>query len=333
MRSPKPWFWKARNVWCVYINHQKYVLGPDKEVALDEFHNLMAKRRKLQRPSPKSSVFEAFLVWTKENRSAKTHRGYQDFCDSFRGYLAAEHPTVGIDDLSPAHVTEWLNTKPKWNATTKRNAITALQRAFNWGCKNMGLEKNPLKRMEKPEAKTRTTVLTDAEFMALLAAIKDRAFRELLIFSYDCGSRPQESKKLEARHFDLPKRRAVLPAEEAKGKKKARAIYIPTPRALKIVKLRIKEFPDGPVFRNKRGRPWTASAVKCRFANLETKLGKRYNQYAFRHTFITRKLIAGVDSHVVAALSGHSSSEMIDKVYSHVAEDHAFMLAAAKKGT
>lgn len=332
MRQPKPWFWEARDVWCVYINRQKYVLGPDKEAALTEFHNLMAKRRKLQRPSPKTSVLEAFLVWTKENRSEKTWRGYKDFCDSFRDYLSAEQPAVGIDDLSPVHVTAWLTSKPTWNSTTKRNAITALQRAFNWAGRNMGLDKNPLKGMEKPAARTRTTVITDEEFKAILGAIKDKAFKELLIFSYDCGCRPQESKRLEARHFDLSKNRAVLPAEEAKGKKKARAIYIPTPRALKLVKQAIKDRGEGPIFRNRRGRPWTASAVKCRFAQLEAKLGRRYNQYAFRHTFITRKLIAGVDSHVVAALSGHSSSEMIDKVYSHVAEDHAFMLAAAKRG-
>ena len=46
---------------------------------------------------------------------------------------------------------------------------------------------------------------------------------------------------------------------------------------------------------------------------------------------MTRKLRAGVDSHVVAALVGHKDTKMIDSVYSHVADDHEFMLDAAKK--
>ena len=52
----------------------------------------------------------------------------------------------------------------------------------------------------------------------------------------------------------------------------------------------------------------------------------------FRHGFITRKLIAGVDSHVVAALSGHSNTKMLDDTYSHIADDHRFMLEAARQG-
>ena len=57
-------------------------------------------------------------------------------------------------DLNPGHVTAWLNSQRTWNSTTKRNAITALQRGFNWAVKNRGLDRNPIRGMEKPEAKT-----------------------------------------------------------------------------------------------------------------------------------------------------------------------------------
>ena len=59
--------------------------------------------------------------------------------------------------------------------------------------------------------------------------------------------------------------------------------------------------------------------------------GKRFNHYAFRRTFITGKIIAGVDSHVVAKLSGHQSTAMIDRHYSAIANDHEFMLREAQK--
>src|SRR5437762_3564883 len=114
MRSPKPWYWKARKTWCVYINSQKHVLGPNKERALDEFHDLMSKRRKMQRPSAGESVVAAFLQWTKENRSEKTYRGYKDFCEAFQGM----YPDLPIDELNGRHVTAWLDTKKTWNSTT-----------------------------------------------------------------------------------------------------------------------------------------------------------------------------------------------------------------------
>lgn len=50
----------------------------------------------------------------------------------------------------------------------------------------------------------------------------------------------------------------------------------------------------------------------------------------FRHTWTTQKLISGVDSHVVAAPAGHRDTKMIDRVYSHVTEDPAFMLEQAR---
>jgi integrase len=59
------------------------------------------------------------------------------------------------------------------------------------------------------------------------------------------------------------------------------------------------------------------------------KHGKRLKHYDFRRTWITRKIIAGVDSHVVARLSGHQSTAMIDRHYSAVANDHEFMLKMA----
>ncbi|HZZ77034.1 MAG TPA: tyrosine-type recombinase/integrase [Gemmataceae bacterium] len=327
-RHAKPWWWEERQGYYAFVRGARLRLGDTKKQAEDELKRLLKEGPvEVADRTLLAVLLDDFLDFVRENRAPKTYRGYLDFCQSF----LKKFPKLKIDELSPDHITEWLKGHKTWNSTTKRGAITCLQRALNWARKNKGLKVNVLAGMEKPLAKTRTTVITNAEFKALLSEVKDREFKDLLIFSYDCGCRPQESKRLEARHLDLAKKRAVLPATEAKGKRAPRAIYIPTARALKIIKERMKAMPEGPIFRNYRGRPWTASAVKCRFAKLEEKLGKRYQQYAFRHTWITQKLIAGVDSHVVAALSGHSDSSMIDRVYSHVADDHKFMLQAASK--
>lgn len=200
-------------------------------------------------------------------------------------------------------------------------------------------------------------------------------------------------KDLEKRHFQPDKQRAVIPADEAKGRKHPRAIYFPTERSVEIVGRLCESHPSGPIFRNNLGNKWTGDVVKCRFEDLEVafglkemerrgieldvseesiaevmktlsptkkrkgtgiavpkeawelrkearlklvakqakQYGKRFNHYAFRRTFITGKIIAGVDSHVVAKLSGHQSTAMIDRHYSAIANDHEFMLREAQK--
>jgi integrase len=391
-RRPKPWYWKSRKIWCVYQNGEKILLGPDREVAFTRYHEIMAKPAEKCHPIERgcvAAILDDFLTWTEENRAKKTYSRYRDFIQSF----VNEFGRMGILAINSSHVTAWLNTQHQWNSTTKRNAITALQRGFNWAVKNRGLEKNPIRGMEKPEARRRTAIVTAEEFEELLHYVDDVPFRDLLIVSYDCGTRPQETKQLEARHIQLDKKRAIIPAEEAKGRI-ARAIYFPTERCFRIVSRLVAQYPTGPLFRSGKGNAWTAFSVKIRFEYIQIAEGlhemekrsiqsevteeaieklaktlsktrisrdsgretkkkdweirqearrkliakeakqyaRRFRQYDFRHSFVTRKLRAGVDSHVVAALVGHKDTKMIDTVYSHVADDHKFMLEAAKKG-
>ena len=327
-RRPKPWWRESRKAYFATVKGVCHRLGTSKRESQQELTRLF------QQPEPEviadsdsvAEILEDYLLWVHEHRALKTYVWYRDFCKSFDQMF----PTLTVAELTTKKVNEWLKVQ-NWNSTTKRGAITAMIRVFNWAVKNRDLEKNPIKGMEKPEAQTRTSIVTPAEFDDILQHIPDEEFSDLLIVSYDSGARPPEVKNIEARHVELKKSRCVLPTEEAKGKKEPRVIYLPTERSLDIVRRRMAEHPTGPIFRNTRGRPWTAFAVKCRFEKLEAKLGKRYRHYDFRHGFITRKLLAGVDSHVVASLAGHSDSKMIDRVYSHVADDHEFMLKAAKQ--
>jgi hypothetical protein len=74
-----------------------------------------------------------------------------------------------------------------------------------------------------------------------------------------------------------------------------------------------------------------SKAKRALIAREAKQFAKRLRQYDLRHSFVTRKLRAGVDSHVVAALVGHKDTKMIDTLYSHVADDYEFMLDAARK--
>ena len=151
-RRAKSWYWKARKIWCVYHNGEKIPLGPDREAAFIQYHEIMAKPVEKHHPIDRgciAAMLDDFLTWTEENRAKKTFTRYRDFIQSF----VNEYGSMGILSINASHVTAWLNTLPQWNSTTKRNAITALQRGFNWAVKNRGMEKNPIRGMEKPKAK------------------------------------------------------------------------------------------------------------------------------------------------------------------------------------
>lgn len=320
-RPNKLWYWKAQKTYCVTIDGKRHRLGKDKKEAQDEFHRLMLQSTPALSDSI-AVILDDFLTWTLENRAERTYKGYKDYCQSF----VKEYPKVRVGDLTPTHVTKWLANKT-WNGTTKRNAIIAIQRGMNWAVKNRGLDRNPIKGMEKPEATSRMQIISLDEFKVILRNTPNRNFRNLLRFCWECGCRPQEAKMLEAKHIEFEKHRFKYETKDSKGKKSARVVYL-TEKA-EVILRRIMA-PEGKLFLNNRGNPWTAYAVKCRFARLEEKIGKRYTQYAFRHTWITRKLKAGVDSHIVATLAGHKDTNMIHKVYSAIADDHEFLTQQAR---
>jgi integrase len=203
--------------------------------------------------------------------------------------------------------------------------VAAAKRAFNWAAQQGYIEHNPLRYVEKPAANIRQEVVSDSEHKTILALIPDPQFRDVVEFARNTGVRPMEVTRLEERHLELKRKRIVFPEAESKGKKKKRVIYL-NREALEIVKRNRR---DGHIFRNTRGKPWTAFAMNCRFEKMKTKLGKRYNMYMYRHTFATRKLQQGVDPITVAILLGHADVSTLAKVYQHLQNDAAHLLKAA----
>ena len=317
-RPPKPWFRKFTSSWYVMIDGKQHPLGPDKDEAFRLFHELMADRPQLNQKHI-AVILDKFLDWTQAHRATRTYEWYRDFLQSFKD----AHPSLKVDQLKPYHVDEWASKGPK------RARITAMKRAMNWAAKQGYIDHSPIAQMDRPEVGKRTQTISPDEFQTLLSKIRDQAFRDLLEFSWEAGTRPQESKRLEARHLELDKSRCVIPADEAKGSK-PRVIYL-TDKAIEILKRLAAAYPEGSLFRNRDGNRWTANAVRCRFKRLEPKIGQRFTQYAFRHTWISRKLVAGVDSRIVAKLAGHTSTRELDRTYSHIADDYEFMLRHARR--
>ncbi len=146
---------------------------------------------------------------------------------------------------------------------------------------------------------------------------------------WSTGCRPKEARDLETRHVHLDNSVCLMRSDESK-KEKPRAIFL-TEETKKILKRLIEKYPTGKLFKNRRGNPWTKDSVKCRLTRISSKVGFRVIAYGTRHSYATEGLTNGVDSIVLAQLMGHSNTNMIAKVYSHLSRNPQFLLEQAKR--
>jgi len=327
-RLPKPWYWKARKAWFVTIAGTRHFLAEDKKEAEIKFHQMMANpvQQNVRRDSL-AILFDQYLVWTKRHRSESTFGWYQRYLQAFVETIPA-HLTVS--QLKPFHVQKWIDADSDKSSSTRRAKIRSVKRALNWAMQQGYTSTQPLAALTMPEDGRRERLISQEEYQAILTAISDSGFRDLVITAWEVGARPQELTAVEARHVDSKNSRWIFPREEAKGKKRPRVVYL-TPVAEEITNRLAEKYPEGPLFRNSDGTLWKKDAVNCRFSRLKTKLKTKYCLYHFRHTFATRKLQSGVDPLTVAELLGHADPSMLAKVYQHLSHDPKFMLEQVRK--
>lgn len=271
-RHARPWFRPSRGVWYVTLGGKQYNLGPGtKEEAEERLVDLKRKLRKAQTPSaaPDAAVVvvDEFLEWAKRNRGASTYQWYLERLQPFARRIAA----LSIAELQGFHLQSYLDSL-YCSPGHKRGIVIACQRPFRWAYKLGRIDRFPLGGVEKPPAGKRETVISEAEFRRILSFVRDRKFTELLTVSWECGCRPQESLRVEARHVDLDRRRWIFPATEAKGKKRIRIVYL-TKAALEITRRLMFKHPSGPLFRNSRGKPYCGYSVNCCFGRIQSRMG------------------------------------------------------------
>ena len=327
MRFPKPWYRPNRGVWYVTIDGTQHNLGPDRDEATRQYHQLMAQpRAKKVLANSVPAVVDAFLDWCEKHRAPDTYEWYRYRLQRFISFISSDLKT---SQLRPLHVQRWIDSYEHLSNGSKRNYCRAIQRAMRWAEQQGYVDRSPIAHMEKPAAGKREIVVPQAEFDRILAITRDRAFRDLLITSWETGCRPQESLRVEARHVDLVNNRWVFPESESKTGV-PRAVYL-TEKSLEITNRLILTHPEGRIFRNTRGRAWTTDAVNCRFTTLQKKLGNRYCLYVLRHTWMNRLLTNGVDSLTVAILAGHADPSTLAKTYQHLSQDPSYLRNALSR--
>lgn len=330
-RGRKPFFRLGRGWYVVHEGKQiRLTQDDDREAAWEQWHRVLA------RPAAVESelvvgIVDGYLEWCKQNRASRTYDWSRMHLESFCRSLPNPHE-FQVSALRQHHVLAWADSHPGWGSNFKRGAIGAVQRAFNWAEKVGHIERSPIRTVEgKPPAERREQYLTPLQFEGVIANYAPGdPFRDLLSFVWWTGCRPQEVKVIEARHYIPERERLELPPKEAKGKRRWRIIHL-TEDAKSIVERLAEKHPQGSLFRNEDGKPWTAYATNCRLQRLKKKLGYKISLYTLRHSWCQRMLEAGLDMTVVASLMGHSNASMVASVYQHMDKSQHFLREQLRK--
>jgi integrase len=328
---PKPFFRPARGLWYVQFKGKQHNLGPDRHTAFKRYHELMTAPE--EKPVVKSDtvvrVIDAFLDFVKLHRAPDTYRWYKDQLQRFVDFIPA---SLTLNQLKPYHVQQWIDSYPHLSSGSKRNYCRSIQRTMNWAEEQGYLDRSPLAHFKKPRGGKREQIVSAAEYENLLAITEDQEFKDVLVVTWETGCRPQESLRVESRHVDLPNARWVFPTSEAKGGTAPRIVYL-TPKAMEITQRLMAKYPVGKLFRNTDRIAWTPDACNCRFSRLKSKLGTRYCLYAFRHTWMNRMLMSGVDALTVAILAGHCDPSTLAKTYQHLSQSPGFLREQARRAS
>jgi integrase len=318
MRRAQPYFKKSHDAWYVNFHGKPHRLAADEEAAWTEYHRLMAGDEPVTPNTTVAAVLEQFLAWTKSNRAPRTLEWYTDHLASFAKHLGAR---LKLRDLKPYHATRWIEKRYATSgAAHRRGAAVAVSRAFNWAKKQGMIAANPVSGMERPPPVAREAYLPPENWARLAAHLEGDPLGDLFQFMRETGCRPWEVRHAEARHWDRKGEKLVLELALTKGKegKKLPRIIRLNERATAIVQRLALKNPDGRLFRNARGKPWSDDLLEKRCHRLRKKLGFAFFPYILRHTFCTDALLRGVDPITVAHLMGHKDASMVMKVYSHL---------------
>jgi integrase len=223
-------------------------------------------------------------------------------------------PDMPISDLRPFH------------ATGCRNAMRAAKTCFKW-CEEQGyINVSPLRNLKLPAATRRgDDVYLTTEQITRLMDYCPADLLDLLVALHETGCRPQEARLVTAKNLD------GMCWSFARGKGGVPRVVHLSSRVYEICRRLALKRPEGPLFRNSRGKGWSTAALVGRFERLAKRVGFPVTAYSLRHTFTTNALERGVDPITLCTLLGHSSLKMVHQCYAHLQRRAAHLQKAVEQ--
>lgn len=252
-------------------------------------------------------------IESKENvLSPSTVRGYHVILDNYLPELMQ----TKIKDISALLIQQQFNNfAANYSAKTCRNAHGLISSVLKIHRPELILNTT------LPQKKKRDIYVPDAaEIKKVHAMVKGRVLEIPFLLACKCGLRASEISALEVKHLftdHIRIEQARVPKKDGGQVLKApksNAGYrdIPIDRSLYDI-LIAAALPDGRIV------PQSGSVISNEWSEFKTdkKLDTDFNFHALRHHYASKCLLMGMPQKYIAELMGHSSVDMIEKVYQH----------------
>jgi integrase/recombinase XerD len=246
------------------------------------------------------------------NRSLRTINTYIACVAHFARHFGKSPELLGPEEIRQYQVYLVEQRRVSWSYFNQ--AVCALRFLYrhtlgrDWAVAHIPFPRQPRKL---------PIVLSQAEVIRFLEAIKKIKFRAILMTAYATGLRLSEVTHL--RVSDIDSQRLVIRVRQGKGQKDRYVML--SPKLLEVLRLYWRsERPATWLFPSMRkDQPINHSVVQraCHQAGLDAGLSKPVTVRMLRHCFATHLVETGTDIRIIQSLLGHSHISTT-QIYTHV---------------
>src|SRR5262249_49802377 len=186
-----PWFRKSKKAWYLQVSRgvQK-CLGKSKAEADAAYREWLLEQGEPlpcqdQRKLTVAEIAQEFLDDSKANNDPRTYEFYCYFVVPFVERFGSARAST----FPPPSFPKWLNEHEGWQGS-RRNAVVAIRRLFNWAVKRKLIPENPILSVEKPRNRRRNRIMKPDERELVYKLIRDEQFREFVFAMLETGCRP-----------------------------------------------------------------------------------------------------------------------------------------------
>jgi site-specific recombinase XerD len=343
-RSQGIYFEKDSGWWRCRINGKRTRLSKDKQEAERLYRKLMVdaddpaqrERRRLAGDVTVGECLRRYLLHVKRTKAKTTLAAIKPNLVSFEKFIGSRTPVCRLilNDATRWIETCYLDADHEYSHSHLVGLRSRLKRAFEWCRREQLISTNPFADLEVGTYEPAREVWTDKQLKKVLDHWRDdQGFRDLILFLRLTGARVQEARAITSDDVDMRRGRIVLAGKiNSRGSSRVRRrVILLGDQSKEIVRRQMKANPDGEIFRNRHGRPWTANAISLRLRKASEKLGFKVCPKNLRHTWATDYLTSGGDLKSGAELMGHTSTKMMADNYSHLADQTEHMTKEANR--
>ncbi len=245
--------------------------------------------------------------------SPSTIRGYEEV---YKNNVSTELKNTRVSDVTQSQIQSWVNDLAAVHAPkTVRNAHGLVSATLKYAGSALTLN------TRLPTKKKRDICVPDVEDVkGILILTKGNKMYIPFLLAAMCGLRASEISGLEAKnilpdHLHITQARVACKGGTALKEPKSSAGYrdIPIPQELyEILKANLKK--------NGRVTNMSSSSISKFWGEFRkaNNLPEDMNFHSLRHHYASKCLLLDMPQKYIAELMGHSSTDMIERVYQHI---------------